>query len=65
MLHKFIIYDKIRSMFSDIQKITKSNLLKGIPWYFGVNWPGKRCEAKTMIFLGKLGFYEYKPMGCD
>ena len=27
-------------MFGDIQKITKSNLLKGIPWRFGVNWPG-------------------------
>jgi hypothetical protein len=23
------------------------NLLKGIPWRFGSNWPGKRCEAKT------------------
>ena len=23
------------------------NLLKGIPWRFGPNWPGKRCEAKT------------------
>ena len=23
------------------------NLLKGIPWRFGLNWPGKRCEAKT------------------
>ena len=22
------------------------NLLKGIPWRFGPNWPGKRCEAK-------------------
>ena len=34
-------------MFCEIQKVTKSNLLKGIPWCFGVNWPGKRCEAKT------------------
>ena len=25
----------------------KRNLLKGIPWRFGPNWPGKRCEAKT------------------
>ena len=23
------------------------NLLKGIPWRFGPNWPGQRCEAKT------------------
>jgi hypothetical protein len=23
------------------------NLLKGIPWRFGPNWPDKRCEAKT------------------
>ncbi len=23
------------------------NLLKGIPWRFGPNWPGKRCETKT------------------
>ena len=23
------------------------NLLKDIPWRFGPNWPGKRCEAKT------------------
>ena len=22
-------------------------LLKGIPWGFGPNWLGKRCEAKT------------------
>ena len=21
--------------------------LKGIPWRFGTNWPGERCEAKT------------------
>ncbi len=34
-------------MIGDIQKITKSNLLKGIPWRFGPNWPGKRCEAIT------------------
>ena len=34
-------------MFGEIQKVTKSNLLKGIPWRFGPNWPGKRCEAKT------------------
>ena len=27
--------------------MTKNNLLKGIPWRFGSNWPGKRCEAKT------------------
>ena len=33
-------------MFGEIQKVTKSNLLKGIPWRFGPNWPGKRCEAK-------------------
>ena len=34
-------------MLGDIQKTTKRNLLKGIPWRFGPNWPGKRCEAKT------------------
>ena len=34
-------------MLGDIQKITKINLLKGKPWRFGPNWPGKRCEAKT------------------
>ena len=34
-------------MFGENQKITKNNLLKGIPWRFGPNWPGKRCEAKT------------------
>ena len=31
----------------EIKKTTKRNLLKGIPWRFGPNWPGKRCEAKT------------------
>ena len=25
----------------------KSNLLKGIPWQFGPDWPGQRCEART------------------
>ena len=34
-------------MLGDIQKTTKRNLLKGKPWRFGPNWPGKRCEAKT------------------
>ena len=34
-------------MLGDIKKTTKRNLLKGIPWRFGPNWPGKRCEAKT------------------
>ena len=34
-------------MLGDTQKITKRNLLKGIPWRFGPNWSGKRCEAKT------------------
>ena len=34
-------------MIGNNNKITKSNFLKGIPWRFGVNWPGKRCEAKT------------------
>ena len=34
-------------MLGDIKKTTKKNLLKGIPWRFGPNWPGKRCEAKT------------------
>lgn len=27
--------------------MTKSNLVKGIPWQFGPNWPGERCGAKT------------------
>ena len=35
-------------MLGDIKKTTKRNLLKGIPWRFGPNWPGKRCEAKTI-----------------
>ena len=30
-----------------VKKSTKRNLLKGIPWRFGPNWPGERCEAKT------------------
>ena len=34
-------------MLGDNQKTTKRNLLKGIPWRFCPNWPGKRCEAKT------------------
>ena len=34
-------------MLGDIKKTTKRNLLNGIPWRFGPNWPGKRCEAKT------------------
>ncbi|RPH03349.1 MAG: hypothetical protein CBC53_007395 [Alphaproteobacteria bacterium TMED93] len=34
-------------MFGENQKITKNNLLKGIPWRFGPNWPGKTCVAKT------------------
>ena len=34
-------------MIGGIDKITKRNLLKGIPWRFGPNWQGKRCEAKT------------------
>ena len=34
-------------MIGNIHKITKRNLLGGIPWRFGPNWPGKRCEAKT------------------
>ena len=34
-------------MLGDIKKTTKRNLLKGIPWRFGLHWPGKRCEAKT------------------
>ena len=25
----------------------QNNLIKGIPWRFGPNWPGQRCEAKT------------------
>ena len=34
-------------MIGNIHKITKRNLLKGIPWRFGPNWPGQRCKAKT------------------
>jgi len=34
-------------MIGGIDKITKRNLLRCIPWRFGPNWPGKRCEAKT------------------
>lgn len=34
-------------MIGNIHKITKINLLKGIPWCFGPNWPGQRCEATT------------------
>ena len=33
-------------MLGDFKKTTKRNL-EGIPWRFGPNWPGKRCEAKT------------------
>jgi len=28
-------------------KVTKANLKLGIPWQFGPNWPGQRCEART------------------
>ena len=35
-------------MLGNIKKTTKRNLLKCIPWRFGPNWPGKRCEAKTI-----------------
>ena len=34
-------------MLGGFKKTTKRNLLKGIPWRFSPNWPGKRCEAKT------------------
>jgi len=27
--------------------VTKANLKLGIPWQFGPNWPGQRCEART------------------
>ena len=27
--------------------MTKANLKLGIPWQFGPNWPGQRCEAQT------------------
>jgi len=27
--------------------VTKANLRLGIPWQFGPNWPGQRCEART------------------
>jgi hypothetical protein len=28
-------------------EVTKANLKLGIPWRFGPNWPGQRCEART------------------
>ena len=28
-------------------EVTKANLKLGIPWQFGPNWPGQRCEART------------------
>ena len=28
--------------------MTKSNLLKGIPWRFSPDWPGQRCNAQTL-----------------
>ena len=30
-------------------KVTKVNLELGIPWQFGPNWPGQRCEARTRL----------------
>jgi hypothetical protein len=27
--------------------MTNTNLEKGIPWRFGPDWPGQRCEART------------------
>jgi hypothetical protein len=27
--------------------VTKANLKLGIPWRFGPDWPGQRCEART------------------
>jgi hypothetical protein len=42
-----LICDKIKPLLGDIEKTTKDNLLKGIPWRFGPKWPGKKCEAKT------------------
>ena len=27
--------------------MTKANLKRGIPWQFGPDWPGQRCEART------------------
>jgi len=33
-------------MIDNIHKITKRNLLKGIPWRFGPNWPGKGAKQK-------------------
>ena len=47
MLIGVLICDKIKPMLGDIQKTTKRNLLKGIPWRFGPNYPGPRCEART------------------
>ena len=28
-------------------EVTKANLKRGIPWQFGPDWPGQRCEART------------------
>ena len=59
-------------MLGDIKKTTKSNLLKGIPWRFGLHWPGKRCEAKTKkgtpcqrpakLPVGRCSFRPSKPI---
>ena len=34
-------------LIGEMRKPIKDNLLKGIPWRFGSEWPGQRCEART------------------
>ena len=34
-------------MIGEISKVRKKNLLKGVEWRFGPNWPGQRCGART------------------
>ena len=52
-------------MLGDIKKTTKRNLLKGIPWRFGPNWPGKRCEAKTKKAHLVNAQLNYQSVGAD
>ena len=41
------------------------NLLKGIPWRFGPNWPGKRCEQKPEKGHHVRGQPNYLLVGVD
>ena len=36
-----------RPLIGEMRKLIKDNLLKGIPWRFGSEWPGQRCLART------------------